>query len=514
MYPGTHALTTPAKAAVIMASTGEVVTYSELDDRSNQLAQWFHAKGLGAGDHVALLAENHIRYFEVLWAALRSGLYLTAVSRYLSAEEAAYLVSDSESQVLIATEVLAATATGMLESIGGCPHRLMIDGTAEGFESYESAIAAMPAAPLSEQPAGDVMLYSSGVTGRPKGIRRHLSGLTIDSPDRVGISRLERFLLGMDENTVYLSPAPLYHAAPLQWAAGLHELGGTVVIMDRFDAEGFLANVERYSVTASQVVPTMFIRMLKLPEDVRNAYDLSSLKVVIHAAAPCPVDVKRQMIQWWGPVVCEYYAGTESNGLCFIDAQQWLEHPGSVGKAISGVVHVCDQEGNECPSGQPGLVYFEQDGAIFEYHHDTDKTQKSRHPSHQNWSTLGDIGYLDGEDYLYLTDRSAFMIISGGVNIYPQEVEACFALHPLVADVAVFGLPDPEMGERVHAVVQLEVGVEPDDQLAEKLIEFARGKIAHYKVPRSIDFRAELPRMPTGKLYKKQLRQEYLDSMA
>lgn len=514
MYPGKYATETPDKPAVIMASTGELVTYRELDERSNQLARWLRARGLEPGGHVALLAENHLRYYEVVWAALRSGLYLTAVNRYLSAEEASYLVNDSGSSALVVTAALADTAAAMLDHIEGCPHRLMIDAVADGFESYETAIAEMPTEPLAEQPAGDVMLYSSGTTGRPKGVQRPLRGLSIDDPGRTGISSLERFLLGMDENTVYLSPAPLYHAAPLQWGAGIHELGGTVVIMERFDAAGLLENIERYSVTATQLVPTMFTRLLKLPEQVRNAHDLSSLRAAIHAAAPCPIEVKRKMIDWWGPVIYEYYAGTEGNGLCFIDSEQWLAHPGSVGKAIMGTPHICDEDGNELPPGQPGLIYFENETAPFEYHGDEAKTAESRHPVHDNWTKLGDIGYLDEEGFLYLTDRSAFMIISGGVNIYPQEVEDCFALHPEVSDVAVFGLPDAEMGEYVHAVVQLEDGVEPSDEVAAELTEFARGEIAHYKVPRSIEFRDELPRAPTGKLYKKQLREEYLDRSA
>jgi len=312
------------------------------------------------------------------------------------------------------------------------------------------------------------MLYSSGTTGQPKGIRRPLSGKTIDDDSRVGISSLERFLFGMDENSMYLSPAPLYHAAPLQWGAGLQELGGTIVVMERFDAEAFLRYVEQYQITASQVVPAMFVRMLKLPDEVRNRYDLSSLNMCVHAAAPCPVAVKEQMIDWWGPVINEYYAGTEGNGLCFIDSPQWLEHRGSVGKAIVGTPHVCDEEGKELPAGESGLIYFENNDRAFEYHGAPEKTRESRHPVHENWSKLGDIGYLDEEGYLYLTDRSAFMIISGGVNIYPQEVEACFTLHPLVADVAVFGLPDDEMGEYVHAVIQLEDTSLASPELAEE----------------------------------------------
>ena len=511
MYPGHYATITPDKPAIIMASSGQTVTYKQLDDQSNQLAHLLRSRGLEAGSHVAILAENHIRFFEVFWAAMRSGLYITTINRYLSADEAAYIVNDSGSTALVTTAALGTTATAMLDLIPNCTNRLMLDGATEGFESYEEQVASMPTSPLDEQPLGEAMLYSSGTTGKPKGIRRPLSGLSIDSPERTGISSLQRFLLGMDENSVYLSPAPLYHSAPLIWGGGVHELGATNVIMDRFDAAEFLENIEKFSVTATQMVPTMFVRLLKLPEATRNQFDLSSLTMAVHAAAPCPVAVKEQMIEWWGPIVNEYYAGTEGNGLCFIDSAQWLEHKGSVGLAMVGTPHVCDDEGNELPAGESGLIYFENDSAPFEYHGDEDKTKDSRHPVHANWTKLGDIGYLDDDGYLYLTDRSAFMIISGGVNIYPQEIEACFALHPKVADIAVFGLPDDEMGEYVHAVVQPEAGVEQSDELAAELREFARTEIAHYKVPRVIDFRDELPRLPTGKLYKKPLRQEYLD---
>ena len=511
MYPGHYATITPDKPAIIMASSGQTVTYKQLDDQSNQLAHLLRSRGLEAGSHVAILAENHIRFFEVFWAAMRSGLYITTINRYLSADEAAYIVNDSGSTALVTTAALGTTATAMLDLIPNCTNRLMLDGATEGFESYEEQVASMPTSPLDEQPLGEAMLYSSGTTGKPKGIRSPLSGLSIDSPERTGISSLQRFLLGMDENSVYLSPAPLYHSAPLIWGGGVHELGATNVIMDRFDAAEFLENIEKFSVTATQMVPTMFVRLLKLPEATRNQFDLSSLTMAVHAAAPCPVAVKEQMIEWWGPIVNEYYAGTEGNGLCFIDSAQWLEHKGSVGLAMVGTPHVCDDEGNELPAGESGLIYFENDSAPFEYHGDEDKTKDSRHPVHANWTKLGDIGYLDDDGYLYLTDRSAFMIISGGVNIYPQEIEACFALHPKVADIAVFGLPDDEMGEYVHAVVQPEAGVEQSNELAAELREFARTEIAHYKVPRVIDFRDELPRLPTGKLYKKPLRQEYLD---
>lgn len=492
-----------------MAGSGEVITYRELDERSNRLAHLLYSFGLRRGDHIAILAENHPRYYEVYWAAMRSGLYLTAINRYFSPEEIAYVVNDSETTVLIATLDRSAAAAAALELIPRCPRRLMMDGVVGGFQSYEEAVAPMPDSPLDEEWRGEVMLYSSGTTGHPKGIKRPLRDARPDEPG-VGIAALEQGLLGMDADTVYLSPAPLYHSAPLMWSTGLHEFGGTTVVMESFDETAYLAYVEKYSITHSQLVPTMFIRMLKLPEEVRQRFDLSSLQRVTHAAAPCPAEIKRQMIDWWGPIVTEYYAGTESHGLTFIDSEQWLTHQGSVGTAILGKLHICADDGTEVGTGETGLVYFENEKPSFEYHRDEKKTREGRHPEHDNWATLGDIGYVDEEGFLYLTDRKAFMIISGGVNIYPQEVEDCLVLHDKVADVAVFGLPDPEMGEFVQAVVQPAEGVVADEALEQELREYTRSHIAHFKVPRVIDFRPELPRLPTGKLYKRLLREEYL----
>jgi long-chain acyl-CoA synthetase len=516
MYPGYYAALHPDKVAVIMGTSGEQVTYAQLEERSARLAQLLWSEGLRPGDHIALLAENHPRFYEVYWAALRSGLYLTAVNRYLSASEAAYLVNDSGATVLISSAALATTAQAMLEPIPDCPRRLMFDGTVDGFASYEDAIANQPAEPLADQPRGDVMLYSSGTTGQPKGVQRPLSGLQIDDPNAAGMARTLTALLGMDETSVYLCPAPLYHAAGLQWSAGTHELGGTIVVMERFDGEQFLHLVEQHQVTHSQVVPTMLVRIMKLPDEVRSRYDLSSLAGILHAAAPCPVELKRQVIDWLGPIVHEYYAATEGVGMTFLTATEWLAHPGSVGHPMLGVPHVCDEDGAELPVGDAGIIYFEQDAQrpSFEYHGDAEKTRGARHPDHDNWSTVGDIGYLDDDGYLYLTDRKSFTIISGGVNIYPAEIESCLIMHPKVADVAVFGLPDPDMGEYVHAVVQPAAGVDPTNELADELREYARANLARYKTPRVVDFRAALPRLPTGKLYKRQLRDEYLNAAA
>jgi len=493
-----------------MGRTGERITYRELNERSVALARLLTERGVQPGDTIAIMAENHPRYMEVYWAAIRSGLYLTAISRHLSPEEAAYLVNDSGARVLITTTAMAPCAREMLGHIHRCPLRLMMDGEEAGFEPYEDAIDGRSVLPLDRQPRGELLLYSSGTTGRPKGIQRPLSGKEIDDPSFVGLGALERGLLGMDEHSVYLCPAPLYHAAALGWSAGVHEIGGTLVVMERFDAAELLELIAREQVTHTQVVPTMLVRLLKLPEASRRAHDLSTLRAVVHAAAPCPVEVKRAVIDWLGPIVVEYYAGTEGNGLTFITSEEWLAHPGSVGRPVIGTPHICDEAGLELEVGGRGLVYFARETAPFEYRGDAEKTASSRHPRHPTWTTLGDIGYLDEEGYLYLTDRRAFTIISGGVNIYPAEIESCMVMHPAVADVAVFGLPDEEMGEYVVAVVQPMAGTTAIPELAEELRAYVRSHLAGLKVPRRVEFRAELPRLPTGKLVKGRLRNEYL----
>lgn len=507
-YPGTFAPTAPDRPAVIMARDGTVRTYAELEERSARFAQLMWSAGLRSGDHVAVFADNNIGYFDAFWGAARSGMYFTTVNRYLTAEEAAYIVNDCGARVLVASPAVGEAAAEMLPLIGDCDLRLMFDEAADGFDSFEAAIADHPCEPLAEQPRGATMLYSSGTTGRPKGIKRPLDGTSITDPDLLGAG-LVGGIFGIGEQSVYLSPAPLYHSAPLSFTTGTQSMGGTAVIMDRFDAAEALEYIERYQVTHSQWVPTMFSRMLKLPEEVRTAHDLSSHRVAVHAAAPCPVEVKRQMIEWWGPILHEYYAGTELNGFCYVNSDDWLSHPGTVGKPLIGVIHICDDDGNELPVGEAGAIYFERDFPAFEYHNDPAKTAESRHAAHGLWSTLGDVGRVDDEGYLYLTDRKSFMIISGGVNIYPQEIEDCLVLHPKVADAAVFGVPNPDFGEEVKAVVQPFDGLVGDDALGQELLAYCREHIAAYKMPRSIDFRDELPRLPTGKLYKRILRDEY-----
>ncbi|MBX3705733.1 MAG: AMP-binding protein [Pseudomonadales bacterium] len=508
MYPGKWAREFPDKAAAVNSASGEVVTYRMLDDRSNQLAQLMWDRGLRPGDHVAVFLENNLRYFEVMWAALRSGLYLTTINRYLTADEAGYILDNCEARVLVASNRLADVARELSAHAARCETRLMVDGAVEGFMDYADAITRYPAVPLADEPAGQFMLYSSGTTGRPKGIVRPLSGEKIHAGSGP-VSMLQRALWGFDEHTVYLSPAPLYHSSPLGFSMATQVLGGTVVMMPHFDESAALRAIQDYRVTHSQWVPTMFSRMLKLPREQRTAFDLTSHRVAIHAAAPCPRGVKEQMFEWWGPILYEYYGGTEMNGLTHCSPDEWLGHPGTVGRPILGTLHICDESGAEVPNGTPGLVYFELPVMPFQYHRDAAQTRSAQHPQHPNWTALGDVGYLDDDGFLYLTDRATFMIISGGVNIYPQEIEDQLIMHPKVADVAVVGVPDEVMGEAVKAVVQPVPGVLPDDSLAEELLAFAQERLARYKCPKSVDFLEALPRLPTGKLYKRLIKDSY-----
>jgi len=501
-----HAAANPDRIATIMAGTGETLTYGELNDRSIRLARMLQDSGLRPGDVVALFMENNIRFHEVVWAVLRSGMYLCPINRYLNADEAAYIVIDSEARALITSTALQSVAAEVASKVD-CPIMLSVDGGIEGYESYEAAVATVDSSPLQSEPAGDGMYYSSGTTGRPKGIKRSLVKGHFTDP--AGLEILLGPTFGFGTDTVYLSPAPLYHAAPFGFTRTIHAMGGTNVIMERFDALEALRLIEKHQVTHSQWVPTMFIRMLKLAADERSRYDLSSHRVVVHAAAPCPLDVKHKMIDWWGPIIWEYYGGSELNGLTLCDSEQWLAHPGTVGKPILGSLHICDENGTELEPHQPGAVYFERDRMPFNYHNDPEKTRSAQHPEHPTWTKLGDVGFVDEDGYLHLTDRESFMIISGGVNIYPQEIEDSLALHPKIRDVAVIGVPNEDFGEEVKAVVELEPGFEPSEEIALEILAYARDRLAGYKVPRSVDFEEQLPRLETGKLYKRLLRDRY-----
>lgn len=509
MYPGHWSKVHGDKAAVVNSETGESISYLELDKRSIQLAHLFYEQGLRRGDHIALFMENNMRYFEVIWAALRSGLYFTPVNRFLTADEAAYIVNDCDAKVLISSNYLQKVATEIPALLDKEDLLLlMTDGAIDGFDGYEDAINRYEPEPPPEQLLGTFMLYSSGSTGRPKGIVHKLPKRTVDNYPEVGLAAFKH-LWKFSEDTVYLSTAPNYHSAPLLATVQTQRLGGTVVMMPKFDAEKALAAVEKFKVTHAQWVPTMFNRMLKLPDETRDNYDISSLQCAIHGAAPCPKHIKQQMIDWWGPIINEYYGASEGTGQTHITSQEWLNKQGSVGKAMIGVIHICDEAGNELPVGESGTVYFEMPIVPFHYNKDEAKTKSAIHPNNPTWCSVGDVGYVDEEGYLFLNDRSNFMIISGGVNIYPQEIEDAILTHPEVADVAVFGIPNEEMGEEVKAVVQLEETHKACDQLAETLIDYTREKIAHYKCPKTLDFMDQLPRLETGKLYKTQLKAKY-----
>jgi acyl-CoA synthetase (AMP-forming)/AMP-acid ligase II len=506
MHPCHHAKTHPDKPAIIMGGSGETTSFAELDARSNQIAHALRAAGCEPGDTIAIFAENSPRYFEIVWAAQRSGLYYVCISSRLTAPEVAYILEDSGSKLLIASASKADIVNEAVR-VANVMAGWSIDGDLPGFSSLEAHMKSFPTTPIADEMAGTDMLYSSGTTGRPKGIRPPPErDIPIDR-DNVLI-QIAKAMSGAGESTVYLSPAPLYHAAPLRWCMAMTKLGATLVIMEKFDAEEFLRLVEKHKVTHSQLVPTMFVKMLKLPESERQKYDLSSLKFAIHAAAPCPIPVKEQMIQWWGPVIDEYYAGSEGNGMTWVKSPEWLTHKGTVGRAIFGQLHICDEDGAEVPVGEEGQVYFSGTPAPT-YHNDPEKTKGALHPARPELSSLGDVGKLDAEGYLYLTDRKAFMIISGGVNIYPQETENVLITHPKVADVAVIGVPDDEFGEAVKAVVQLMPGVAPSPEIAEELMAFCHANLSKLKCPKSIDFDPELPRHPTGKLYKRLIRDRY-----
>ena len=505
MHPGVHAATDPDKAAYVMAGTGLVVTYRELDEEANRLSQLFRAAGLEVGDHVAFCLENHPRFLAIAWGAQYAGLTYTAMSSRLTVDEASYIVNDCEARAFITSMYKRDVAEALVDQIPAVEVRLMVDGTIDGYDSYEDAIAAHPAEPLPEpRIAGQDMLYSSGTTGRPKGVKTAQRSEPLDAATPVTV--LGQLLLGYDDSMVYLSPAPMYHAAPLRFTMSVMQVGGTAVMMEHFDPDRYLALIAQYGITHTQVVPTMFIRLLKLPDEIRRRDDLSTLRTAVHAAAPCPVAVKEQMIEWWGPIIHEYYAGTEGNGFVYCNSDDWLAHKGTVGKALLGVIHILDDEGVELGPNEEGTIYF-SGGGEFEYHNDPDKTASSR--TGDGWSTLGDIGRLDEDGFLYLTDRAAFMIISGGVNIYPQEAENILSMHPKVADVAVIGVPNADFGEEVKAVVQPLDPADAGPELERELIAYCREHLADVKCPRTVDFRDELPRHPTGKLYKRLLKDEY-----
>ena len=504
-HPKHFAKISPDKIAYQMIASGKSLTYAELEMRANQGAHALRALGISKGDHIAFLLENRLEFMEICWAAQRSGTIFTAISRYLTADEATYIAQDCGAKVFITSDKYAETGSEILNQLGEDVHGMMVGETTSGFQSWEELISSMPTTPIDDECAGIAMLYSSGTTGRPKGIVRAYEFESLDSMSPV-LMNVCSVMGEMNPNSIYLSPAPLYHSAPLGVGMVAAALGATTIIMERFEAEEMLAAIEKYKITHTQVVPTMFVRALKLPEEARTRYDISTLTCAIHVAAPCPIEIKRTMIEWWGPILLEYYAGTEGNGVTAANSKEWLTHPGTVGKALIGKIRILDDDGNELPTGEVGDVYFDA-GLKFSYHGDVEKTANS-HTS-EGWSTLGDIGKLDEDGFLYLTDRRAYTIISGGVNIYPQECEDLLITHPKIIDAAVFGVPDEVFGEAVKAVVQPMDFTNAGVALEAELIAFCREHLSLIKAPKSIDFRETLPRTPTGKLIKRHLKAEY-----
>lgn len=502
MIPAKHA---PDAPAITMAGSGEVRTFGELDAGANRVAHLLRDSGCAVGDHVAWVIENRIEFFEIAWGAHYAGLLYTACSTKLTGDELAYILDNCGAKVLFLSARYADRAAAVLANTPGVERYIAIGGPIEGFEDYAAVVGAQPATPLEgDLVAGRDMLYSSGTTGRPKGIRPKELTLALDEAPVV-VTPILKGMFGVGPEDVYLSPAPLYHAAPLRFCMAFHQLGAHVVVMERWDEARALELIAEHGVTSAQFVPTMFVRMLRLPEAVRAAADVSTMRLALHAAAPCPVAVKQQMLDWWGPIIHEYYASTEAVGLTWVTPDQWAAKPGTVGKALVGVPHIMGADGTELPAGEDGAVYF--DGPAFGYHGDAAKTAEAT--NEHGWQTFGDIGHLDADGFLYLTDRASYMIITGGVNVYPQEAEDTLLSHPGVMDAAVFGIPNEEMGEEVKAVVQpVEPPADPAAFEAE-LIAYCKERLAGLKCPRSVDFRAELPRTETGKLIKRLLKDEY-----
>lgn len=501
----TVAQSQPDRLAVV-DDRGTEISYGELAAEQNRAAHGLRAAGLGTGDCAAALLWNQPQFLELALACAQTGTYFLPINWHLTAPEVAYVLDDSQARVLVAAERSAPVAAAGAEQAGlGFPRRFAV-GTIEGFGNYQEFKSGQPSTRPPDPTAGDTMVYTSGTTGRPKGIRRPLTGA---DPEALVAQLAEVLSLIFNVPSgpnVQLVTGPMYHATPGALAVtGLH-LGHTLVLMDRWEPERTLELIERHRVTYLHVVPTMFQRLLSLPEKVKHRYDLSSLRSVIHGAAPCPIEVKRRMIDWWGPVITEYYGSSEGGG-AFVRTEDWLQRPGTVGQPWPGsTIKILDEEGSECPPMEPGAVYMKMPGFDFAYHNAPEKTRES---SREGFFTVGDIGYLDEDGFLFLSGRTAELIISGGVNIYPAEIESRLLEHPAVADAGVIGVPNSEWGEEVKAIVRLQDGIDPSAALADDLIAHCRAGLAGYKVPRSVDFRAELPRTETGKLYKRLLRDEY-----
>jgi long-chain acyl-CoA synthetase len=499
----TYAKERPDHPAIIVGGRPSAITYRELDVRSRKLSGYLKAQGIAKGDHIAIMMANSEDYLLVCWAAQRLGLIYIPINWHLAPLETAYILQNSDAKALIVSDHVRPILEPISKSLRHIVVGLTTGPSFGAFNNLNRIIECVNDDSDVGHDEGNIMFYSSGTTGRPKGITRKQGEMAWGT-----FSPLDMYLrttYGLDLGTVYLVPAPLYHAAALVWAMNVLRGGGTVVVMEKFDPLEALRLIEAHQVTHAQFVPTMFVRMLRLSEADRRRYSLSSLKCVLHAAAPCPIQIKLQMIDWLGPIIYEYYAGSERNGLVAVDSAMWATRPGTVGRAVFGHIHIVGEDGSELPAGQDGLIYF-SGGNDFEYYKDPAKTASAF--NELGWSTLGDIGHVDEDGFLFLADRRTDLIISGGVNIYPKEVEDALIQHPAVADVAVIGLPNVEYGQEVKAVVELNAGISPTSQLAEDLVAFCRLRIASYKCPKSVDF-ATLPRLPNGKMLKRQIRDRY-----
>ena len=521
-HPSHHAKTRPDALAMVIADNGETLTYRQLDEQSNRFAQLLRSRGLKPGDRVGVMMRNCPEFAQVYWGTTRCGVFVTLLSTHLKPAEAAYILGNSGSKVLVLSASLGETPRALAaergELIPLVEHIFYAgDEALVGAEPLAAAMAAMPAEPVPDEISGFHMIYSSGTTGRPKGIVLPFTPGPIDEFNALEGGSGDMF--ADYDPLVMFNAGPLYHGMPLSCMVVPQRLGGTNVTMRKFDAEGVLAAIERYKVNQAQFVPTMFVRMLALPQEVRSKYDLSSLRQITHAAAPCPVGIKRRMIEWLGPIIYEYYASSEGVGVTGITSEEWLRKPGSVGKSAWGPIHICGEDGRELGPDEPGSIYFEvPEGRDVDYLNDPEKAKRARHPEHAGWFTVGDIGRLDADGYLFLTDRKDFMIISGGVNIYPQAVEDCLIMHPRVMDAAVIGVAHTEMGEEVRAIVQPKVWADarPENraQLEAELREWCATRISRVTQPRSYEFVEELPRLPSGKLAKHELRKIYGNPVA
>ncbi len=495
-----HAAAHPDKTAVVMHASGVTRTYGEIADRSGRLARVLYDRGMRKGDHVAVLVDNQTEFYDVIWAAIRVGAYVTPINWHLVAAEAGYIVRNCEASAFFASSGLTEVITAMGDDLAGVKTRISVDGPIDGFELLDDVIADATSGLGDDETEGGWMFYSSGTTGQPKGILPPLADGDLGA--KSFLTMLLTGMFGFNAETVYLSPgAPLYHAAPAGWTYGTQRIGGTAVVMERFDPLEVLAAIERHRITHVQFVPTHMIRMLKLTDEERNRFDLSSLQVIVHAAAPCPVETKQRFIEWVGPIVHEFYSGSEGAGLCYVNSEDWLAHPGTVGKSMTGQIHIVGDDGEELPVGEEGEVWFSTNRS-FEYYNEPEKTKLAW--DKRGWSWMGDVGKVDDDGYLYLTDRASNMIISGGVNIYPREIEDVLIVHPEVDDVAVLGTPEPDMGEQVTAFVQRAPGATIS---GDELIQWCRDRLSHFKCPREVRFVEELPRLPTGKLLKRRLLQ-------